>query len=268
MAERGESTLVRYLPKVLARSAGSTLHLVVAGSSALIAAAMHSWAVAALGGAAYAALVAWDVMSPGFWKETLSGRSEEEQKLPAPGRLEDPRIRDWVRAIHQAREELTRMLEGAPDGVMSHLGLALSSLGELELRAVRLVRRGEELSRYLRTVDPGAVREQVRQLGEQIRQARDAEAREQYESARRAREEHLTALMDIHAAHERVLANLSRIAATFQGLPAKVMRLRALDAQATDSMYGDLSEELGRMNGEIQAFEDTLQSLKEVRVAS
>lgn len=268
MAERGESTLVRYLPKVLARSAGSTLHLVVAGSSALIAAAMHSWAVVALGGAAYVTLVAWDVMSPGFWKETLSGRTGEERTLPAPGRLEDPGIRGSVSAIHQAREELTRTLKGAPEGVVSHLELALSSLSELELRAARLVRRGEELSRYLRGVDPGAVREQLRQLGEQIRQARDAEAREHYERARGAREEHLAALMDIHAAHERVLANLSRIAATFQGLPAKVMRLRALDAQATDSMYGDLSEELGRMNGEIQAFEDTLQSLKEVRVAS
>ena len=91
MAERGESALVGYLPKVLARSAGSTLHLVVAGTSALIAAALRSWAVAALGAVAYVALVAWDVVSPGFWKETLSGRSEEERKLPTPGRLEDPR---------------------------------------------------------------------------------------------------------------------------------------------------------------------------------
>jgi hypothetical protein len=268
MAERGESTLVGHLPKVLARSAGSTLNLVVAGSSALLAAALHSWAVAALGGAAYVALVAWDVVSPAFWKETLSGGSDEARKLPAPGRLEDPRVRDSVRAIHQAREELTRTLEGAPRGVVSHLGLALASVRELEGRAARLVRRGEELFRYLRTVDLNAVREQIRLLDEQSRQARDTEARGQYESSRKAREEHLAALMDIHAAYERVLANLSSVAVTFQGLPAKVMRLRALDAQATDSMYGDLSEELGRMNGELQAFEDTLQSFKEVRVAS
>jgi hypothetical protein len=268
MAERGESTLVGYLPKVLARSAGSTLHLVVAGTSALIAAALRSWAVAALGAVAYVALVAWDVVSPGFWKETLSGRSDEERKLPAPGRLEDPRVRDSVRAIHQAREELTRTLADAPRGVLSHLELALSSLSELEGRVARLVRRGEELSRYLRTVDMGAVREQLRLLEQQTRAARDAEAREQYQGAHRTREEHLAALLDIHAAHERVLANLSRIAATFQGLPAKVMRLRALDAQATDSMYGDLNQELGHMNGEIQAFEDTLQSLKEVQVSS
>lgn len=148
MAERGESTLVGYLPKVLARSAGSTLHLVVAGISALLAAALRSWAVAALGAVAYIALVAWDVVSSGFWKETLSGRSDEERKRPAPGRLEDQRVRDSVRAIHQAREELTRTLADAPRGVLSHLELALSSLSELEGRAVRLVRRGEERSRY------------------------------------------------------------------------------------------------------------------------
>ena len=74
------------------------------------------------------------------------------------------------------------------------------------------------------------------------------------------------ALVDIDTARERVLANLSRIAATMESLPAKVVRLRALDAQATESMYGDLNEELGRMNGEIGAFEETLKTFHEVRV--
>lgn len=31
-------------------------------------------------------------------------------------------------------------------------------------------------------------------------------------------------------------------------------------------MYGDLNKELGRMNGEIGAFEETLKSFHEVRV--
>ncbi len=268
MAERGMTPLVKQLPKVLGRSALGTVNLIVAGSAALGAAALHSWPILALGGAAYTALVAWDMASPKFWRETLSGKAEGELKLPDPNKLQDLRMRDSVRAIRDAHQELQRALAGAPPGVQSHMGLVLMSLTELEERATRLVARGEDLARYMRTVDLGAVREQIRFADEQARSARDAEARAQFESARAAREEQLAALVDIDTARERVLANLSRIAATMESLPAKVVRLRALDAQATESMYGDLNEELGRMNGEIGAFEETLKSFHEVRVTT
>ncbi len=269
MAER-EAALVRQFPRVLARSAGGTINLVVAGASALGAAALHSWPVLALGGAAYAALVAWDVASPAFWRQVLSGKHQDEVavRLPAPDSLKDARVRDAVRAIAAARDQLERTLKDSPETVRSHMGLALSSLHELEGRAARLAVRGEELARFLASADPAAVREGIRLAAEQARSTRDAEARAQYESARAAREEQLAALVDIDAARERVLANLSRIAATWQGLPAKVMRLHALDAQATESMYGDLNEELGRMNGEIGAFEETLKSFQEIRVGT
>lgn len=266
MAERGTKPLMRQLPRVLARSATGTVNLIVAGSAAMGAAALQSWPILALGGAAYAALVAWDLVTPGFWRATLSGKKEGELKLPDPGKLKDPQLRDAVKAIQVAHQELQRTLDGAPAGVKNHMGLVFLSLTELEERAARLVVRGEELALYLSTVDVRTVREQIRMAEEQARGARDEEARRQYESAKAAREEQLAALTDIEAAHERVLANLSRIAATMQGLPAKVVRLRALDAQATESMYGDLNEELGRMNGEIGAFEETLKSFNEVRV--
>lgn len=269
MAER-ESALTRHFPRVLARSAGGTLNLAVAGASALGAAALHSWPVLALGGAAYAALVAWDLSTPAFWRQVLGGRPEEADaaRLPEPEVLKDARVRDAVRAIASAREQVERTLKESPESVRSHLGLALSSLHELEGRAARLAARGEELARFLGSADAGAVREGIRLAAEQAAGTRDAEARAHYESARVAREEQLAALVDIDAARERVLAHLSRIAATYQGLPAKVMRLRALDAQATESMYGDLNEELGRMNGEIGAFEESLKSFHEVRVGT
>lgn len=265
-AERGATPLVKQLPRVLGRSALGTVNLLVAGSAALGAAALHSWPILALGVATYGALLAWDVASPRFWRETLSGKPEDGSRLPAPEKLEDPRLRDAVRAIRDAHQHLHRALEGATPGVQKHMSLVLLSLNELEERTARLVARGEDLARYLRSVDVNAVRGQLQAAQEQVRAARDAEARAQWESARAAREEQLAALVDIDTARERVLANLSRIAATMEGLPAKVVRLRALDEQATESMYGDLNEELGRVNGEIGAFEDTLRSLHEVRV--
>jgi hypothetical protein len=147
-------------------------------------------------------------------------------------------------------------------------GEAGSASGMGRPAAARLAVRGKELARFLGQVDPGTVREQLHRASEQAAGTRDAEARAWYERARAAREEQLSALGDIGAARERVLANLSRIAATYQGLPAKVMRLHALDAQATERMYGDLNGELGRMNGELGAVEETLKSFHEVRVGT
>ncbi|XXF76686.1 hypothetical protein P2318_27060 [Myxococcaceae bacterium GXIMD 01537] len=268
MAARDVSPLVNQLPRVLGRAALRPLHLLVAGAGVVGAIALHSWPVFVLGGVAYVGLVGWRAASPAFWRETLQQPSRDGAKLPALESLHVPRVREAVQAITSARAELDSLLTHSPEEVRRYLEMALASLNELEERSARLVHHAEDLARYLRTVDIGAVRKQVERLKAQAHAARDAEARASYESARAAREEQLTALADIDAAHERVLAHLSRIVATFQGLPAKVMRLRALDAQATDSLSGDLSEELGRMNGEIGAFEETLKSFQPARVAS
>ena len=59
------------------------------------------------------------------------------------------------------------------------------------------------------------------------------------------------------------LANLTRMVATLEALPPKVVRMRALDAQAMDALSGTMNDELERINGDIKAFEETLQSLGE-----
>src|SRR4051794_34742655 len=125
MAERGTTTLTRHFPRIFARAATSGVNLVVGGCAALAAAALHSWAVAALGGIAYVTLVAWDVSSGSFWRHTLGGSAVAGAtlKLPAPDDVQDPRIRDAVRAILSAQDELTHALHSAPEAVRSHLGL-------------------------------------------------------------------------------------------------------------------------------------------------
>jgi hypothetical protein len=44
------------------------------------------------------------------------------------------------------------------------------------------------------------------------------------------------------------------------------MRLRTLDDQASDALGGDVGAELDRMNVDLRAFEETLESLVEVHV--
>lgn len=263
--QRGGGERPRF-SRVLARSATNTWGLVMAGAGAVAAAATGSWAILALGGAAYAAMVGLDAVNPRTWKKAapqgrLPGRTRVE--LPPPERIGDPATREAVAALHVAQTDLARVLAETPADVSSHLSEALAALGELETRAARLVARAEDLARFLAGASIDGVRQELVRLERRIAAAGDQQARGQLESAREAKREHLRAIEDIGLSKERVDANLHQIVAVLSGLPAKLMRMRALDDQAMDDLGGDVGEELDRVNADIRAFEETLRTVTE-----
>jgi hypothetical protein len=249
------------LGRVVAKSVVSPLNLAVVGSSAVAAAALHLWPIAAVGGVAYAAMVAWDVFNPTFWKKALA---REPLVMPDPKSLSDPASKAAAQALIAAQKELASVLAETSEEVKGHLGVVLASVSELEERAIHLIQRAEDLARYLARSNADPVRADMRRLADKVQQTRDEQAKKQYASALAAREEQLRALEDIMNAKERVAANLSRIVATLEGLPAKIVRMRVLDAQAMDELSGSMNDELGHINGEMRAFEETLQSLVEI----
>ena len=264
-ADRGGVDRPRF-SRVLARATTNTWSLVVAGAGAVAAAATGSWAVLALGGAAYAALVGLEAANPRTWKKSAGEprrRLRARTQLPADGEIADDTTREAVRALRSANAELQRVLAETPADVSAHLGDALDSLGELEDRAARLVGRADGLARFLAGVDGASVRQEIARLDRRIAGAADPQAREQFERAREAHREHLRAIEDIGSAKERVDANLHQIVAILAGLPAKLMRMRALDDQAMDELGGDVNEELDRVNADMRALEETLRAMTE-----
>jgi hypothetical protein len=246
--------------RILTKSVTNTLNLVVVGSAAMGAAALQSLPILALGGVAYAALIAWDLASPTFWKKAMT---PDPARLPDPEKLLDVALQDAVKSLTGGRAKIAEVLVQTPDEVKHHLSSVLGAMTEMEDGAVRLVKRADDLTRYLATADPAPIHQEITKLADKARSARDDVTRKQYESARQMREEQLRALDDIAGARERVMANLARIVATVEGFPPKIMRMRALDAQAMDALSGSMTDELDRINGDMKAFEETLQSLGE-----
>jgi hypothetical protein len=249
--------------KAIWRSATSTLNLVVAGSAAVGAAVLQSLPVLAIGGVTYLALIAWDLVSREHWRRTIKGEADEPEKLPSPSSLSDATCKKALQQLLAAKKELNQVLARNTDQVNRYLSLTLGSLSELEDRASRLINRGEDLSRYLSTVNPQTVGAEIRRLEQQVRQTTDEDARGQLQSARQTREQQLKTLHELVSARDRVYAHLSHIIAMYEGLPSRVVHMRALDAQAVDVVSGDVNQELDRINREIGAFEETL---KDVRV--
>jgi hypothetical protein len=248
--------------RIVVRSATSPLNLSIVGAAAAGSIALHSWPLIALGGAAYAALVAWDLVSPDFWRKTfVPERSGTGSQFPDPKKIRDPSLRQTAEIVRAARASLDRLLDEATGDVAVQLAGTKVSIDELEGRAASLIRMGDQLVRYLGQSDVEGVRREIERLRARGAQTADPQAKEQYEQSVKAREQQLAVLTDISGAVERVYANLSRIVATLEGLSARVVRMGAMDAQAMDNLSGDINAELERMNRDIDTFEQTLRHL-------
>ncbi len=249
--------------KIFGRAAAGPLNLSILGGAVIGAVALASWPIAALGGAAYAALVASDVSSAEFRKRVLFGRAAPA-RLPNPAAIGDPAVRAAVERIALARAEVDKVVKATPRRVQRNVTTALAAIAELEGHGAALAIRADALSRYLAGVDLMAAHDEAEALATRAGQTPDPGARASYEAAAHAATERVTALGDIATARERSLAHLVRIESAIKAMPTKLVRLRALDDQASDALTGDVGAELERMNIDLRAFEQTLEALVEV----
>lgn len=238
------------------------VNVAVVTSAAAGAAFLQSWPVLAVGGVAYAALVAQDLVSPEFWRKVQ--RDTPRPALPAASALRDPDTQTAALAVKRASDEVDRVLSQTPPQVREHVSSVLVAMTELRTRAHALITRAEALSTYLESVDVAGARQSAAQLEVRARDVRDDEARAKYKLAQAVQGERLAALDDIGQARERVLASLTHIAATMDGVATKIVRMRVLDEQAQDALGGNMKDELSRMNVELKAFEETLETLVEI----
>jgi hypothetical protein len=244
----------------LLQAATGKLNLVVLGLGGLSAVALQSWSALGLGGAAYLALAAWDLSSEGFWKRVLERRAQRDS-LPDVRDVKDAEVRAFVQRIQAARKSIDRALEQAPEEVAVHVRASLGGLEEIDARAARLVDLAEGLAQHLAAVDETALIEEMRQLRLKSDAATDAESRSLYQEAAQARQEQIAALADVRRARERLSANLARVVSNLEGVPTRVVRMRVLDAETASGSSDEIGSEIGRINGELAALEQTLEVL-------
>src|ERR1041384_2629648 len=191
----------RRIGQGLTQAASGKFNLAALGVGAVFAAATHSWAVFALGAAAYLALAAWDLTSASFWKRVIEGDTKREA-LPAVRDVKDTEVRASVVRIQAARHAIDRALAEAPEEVSLQVKASLGGLEELDARAARLVDLAEGLARHLAGVDEAALRAEAANLSAKSQAATDTESQSLYREASDARQEQLKALLDVRRARE------------------------------------------------------------------
>jgi hypothetical protein len=251
------------LGHVAARATASPLNVGVAAAGTIAAVALASWPIFAIGAVAYAALVAWDVVTPQFWQEVYA-TPEPVSALPPLDKLADPATRDAVGQLTAARKALDETLAETPPDVIAHLATTLASLRELDGHAARLVVRAEDIARHLGLVNVAALEADGQKLAARARTTTDATAKASFEQAGAARADAIATIRELERAKDRIDGNLMRLVAMMSGLPTKVVQMRALDAETMDELSGNVADELEAMGNEIKTSEEIMKSIGEV----
>ena len=238
--------------RALGRAAVQPLNLGIVAGAATLAIGLGSLPLGLLGGLAYLAMVAFDALTP---DKKAPPRMALSSTLPDPKTIKDADLRVAVEKLHASKTSLQRALDETSSEVLAHMSTTLSSLGQLEAYAARLVVRGEDIARHLAGVDLDGLVAEVKQLTQRARDATNPGSRTTFEEAKHARMDELHALKDLKATKETIDANLMRVCAVYGALPTKVVQLRALDAQQLDQLSGDMNEELSAVRDELQTSE-------------
>jgi hypothetical protein len=217
----------------IVRAVTKKLSLGLAGVTATGALLLQSWEMFAFSMAGYFALVAFDLGRVRFWKQTLREVRRHPPELPSALEFRDDIARDFIHRITSARAERGRVLDaeaGLPDRVSSQL----ETLVLLETRALGIVARVEELSRFLCERNLGEMRNDRARLERAVDGASaNPRLRTEFRRACTALDEDLGAVQEVIGARDFLCAKLEVSVRILEMFPAQVARLRALEAAET-----------------------------------
>ena len=216
------------------RAATRAVNLCFAGVLATSSVILQSWPMFGVSVAGYATLVAWDLSRVGFWKRVLHEARTRPPALPDPDAFADTGARHFLNRLHHARTELRRVLMQNSRAVPPRLLPQLETIPEVERRALALIERLEEISRYLADKNVRGLRNEVDRLQRASQTVENPRLSAELGRAHFAVAEELSALEEIAAAKDLLAAKLETYAGCLEMFPCEIVRLQVLEADLRD----------------------------------
>lgn len=216
------------------RAAGRGMNLCCAGVVATAGLVFQSWTIFGVSIAGYAGMIILDLSRLGFWKRVLDDLRSRPALLPDPEVFTDPAARQLAHRVHQARAELARVIDWPRAAFPARTTALLEVVPDMEKRAIGLLRRLEDLSRYLADKNLRGLAGDVERLRKAAEGGASVPLRLAYQKAHFARREEVQALEEITAAKDLILARLETVVGTLEMFPCEVMRARVADAGLRD----------------------------------
>lgn len=206
----------RVVWRAVGRAAVQPTALCAGGAMAVVATALHSGTLFALGLAAYAASAALALVRRGFWRNVVEAMRREGPSLPVYVDSWDPGARVLLSRLTNARFARQEASEQLPPASPVRAAAA-ERAAELEEMAVQLVRAGARLGEHLSPDTRGPLRDHVRWLSERA-EAAAPDARAEYQRAMTALQQKLTGIEELERKRQLIVARLEAVVCTLEAL--------------------------------------------------
>jgi hypothetical protein len=171
----------------------------------------------------------------------------------------DSRVR--MKAIVKLQNEIAEDVANSPvDEVASGLSGTVNQTAELIERGLAMAQKRRELQRYLTRTDPADIERRAAGLEEKLRSETDSTRRAEIEASLRSKRQEIDDFHAIEKASARVLDQLDTIQVAFEGLRARLVRIRSTDIAEWTAANEELKTELG---GLVTAADSVEKSIEE-----
>ncbi|MGC8863675.1 MAG: hypothetical protein ACP5R5_12995, partial [Armatimonadota bacterium] len=126
-------------------------------------------------------------------------------------------------------------------------------------RGIAMAEKRRELQRYLNRTDAGEIEARIRTLEAKLQSEIDPQRRLEIEASLKAKRQELDDYHAIDQAARRVLDQLDSIQCAFEGLRARLMRIKSSDIAEWTAANEELKTELGGLATAVDTVEHSIQ---------
>jgi hypothetical protein len=221
----------KVIMRALYRSATSRASLCLSGAAALTALLMQSGALGLMAIGGYLLAVSVDLGRPGRWRAAVQEVRRDPPDLPSLACLHDSQARELLLRIEKARTERALVVRNLPATAQAGADATVERACAMEESAGRLLLVLERVSQYLAGDPIGPAREELVRLDRAAQNAAP-KARVEYDNARRALSERLSALQYTDGCRALLLAKLEALVGGLEAVSPGLMALELRQATA------------------------------------
>ena len=178
--------------------------------------------------------------------------------LPGAGDAADdvsPRFQSFATSAGKTASDIDTAIRQAPRGVQQVLEELRPQVEQFVHRTEGLARRATTLERHLSATTDETLQRQIEELRSKAHSAQDRFAKEQYESARRQKEEQREARARLTATLDGIEAQLTNLQASLEGIETRVVQLSAYGTRQVTERCEEVARDLGVLIEELDRFE-------------
>ncbi len=221
----------KVIMRALYRAATNRANLCLSGVAALTALLMQSGALGLMAIGGYLLAVTVDMGRPVRWRQAVQDLRCEPPELPSIACVQDGHARELLSRIEKARTERSLVIRNLPRTAQLGAETTLERVCAMEESAGRLLQVLERVSQYLGTDPLGPARDELARV-ERAAETAAPRVRVEYEHARRAMAERLTALEYAEGCRTLLLAKLEALVGGLEAVSPGLMALELRQSTA------------------------------------